>query len=111
MEGFIIAIVFVFFGIMIRFFPPKKNGIYGYRTPLSMKNNDTWEVGQKIGGTSSMVLGIVIFVASILLNLMYGRVEEETIVIILLIGAILMIVYDEVYLRRIFNKDGSRKIN
>lgn len=35
------------------------NNMYGYRAPLSMKNQDTWDVSQKHSGFSVIILGIV----------------------------------------------------
>jgi uncharacterized membrane protein len=47
--------IFLLAGIFMRIFPPKKiNGLYGYRTSKSMKNQVNWEIAQ----TQSAILMI-----------------------------------------------------
>jgi uncharacterized membrane protein len=60
---FIILFTFLLAGLVLYLFPPKKiNGIYGYRTPRSMKNQANWDYAQKIGGKYMMLFGVVIFI-------------------------------------------------
>jgi uncharacterized membrane protein len=59
----IILFTFLLAGLVLYLFPPKKiNGIYGYRTPRSMKNQANWDYAQKIGGKYMMLFGVVIFI-------------------------------------------------
>ncbi|WP_077074620.1 SdpI family protein [Aedoeadaptatus urinae] len=44
---FLIPGIMVFFGRLMGDHPPKTiNGAYGYRTSMSMKNQDTWDYAQ-----------------------------------------------------------------
>ncbi len=45
---YIVAIVFISGGIIMKVFPPKfDSGIYGFRTKKSSKNKENWEIAQK----------------------------------------------------------------
>lgn len=107
----IVGIVFIFCGFILFKFPPDNiNGMLGYRTPMSMKNKDTWDEAQNYGGKSMIVVGIVSMILWVIAYLIKGFLSSETFqLLILLLGAIIMIVVDEIHLIRIFNKDGSRK--
>ena len=110
MVGFIVSAILIICGVILYFFPSKNsNWVYGYRTRLSMKNQDTWEVSQKIGGFSMIVFGIIFLIITLVLELFLENLFDEVLVIILLIGSVLMLIFDEMYLRKIFNRDGSRK--
>lgn len=108
-----IAIIFILLGFILIKYPPKEiNGIYGYRTPLSKKNQDTWDVAQKYGGVSMLILGIVNGIFGIWAIIQPIAINNEIVqLIVVLIGVIVMIVVDEIHLRKLFNKDGSRKNN
>lgn len=42
-------------------FPPKKiNSFYGYKTPLSMKNQENWDFAQRFASKEMMKLGLVL---------------------------------------------------
>jgi hypothetical protein len=75
-----------------------------------MKNHDTWDVAQKNGGLSMIILGLVNGIFGIWAISQPMVINNEIVqLILLLIGSIIMIVSDEKYLRKLFNKDGSRK--
>lgn len=45
---YIVAIVFISGGIIMKVFPPKfDSGIYGFRTKKSSKNKENWEIAHK----------------------------------------------------------------
>lgn len=46
-------------------YPKKINSIYGYRTKLSRKNQNTWEFAQKLFGKVFFIAGLVILLLSI----------------------------------------------
>lgn len=113
MVSLLVSIVYLLFSIFFIKFPPlNKNWIVGYRTPLSMKNQDTWDVAQKLCGYGMLVTGI--------LNLLFGiwafvspapGNTEDMQALFLVVCVLGLFIISEVYLRRIFNKDGSRKVN
>lgn len=54
------GVVFALAGILLWRFPPKKiNGIYGYRTPSSMKNQERWDFAQKEAAKGLIAIGLV----------------------------------------------------
>lgn len=105
------AIIFILFGFILMKYPPKSiNKVYGYRTPLAMKNQDTWDEAQKHSGFIIMILGAfngIIGVWSIALPM--GINNEKVQTIILLVGVVIMMIFEEMHLKKLFNKDGSRK--
>lgn len=52
------GLVFMLAGFLMYKFPPKKiNGLYGYRTPSSMKSQERWDFAQKYSAKSMIKLG------------------------------------------------------
>ena len=107
----ITGLVFILCGAILYKFPPKSiNSMIGYRTPMSMKNKDTWDEAQRHSGKSMLVVGVITIFLWALSYLLKGFLLSETFqLLVILIGAIIMIVVDEVHLWKIFNRDGSRK--
>lgn len=107
----ITGIVFIFCGFILFKFPPDSiNSMIGYRTPMAMKNKDTWDEAQKYGGKSMVVVGIITMLLWVLSYLIKGFLLSETFqLLVLILCAVIMIVADEIHLWRTFNRDGSRK--
>lgn len=106
-----VALIFVFFGFILMKFPPKRiNGVYGYRTLFSMKNQNTWDAAQKCGGFSMIIFGILngIFGAWAYFQPMNVN-NQKSQLLFLVIASLAMIVIDEIYLRKLFNNDGTKK--
>ena len=96
--------------------PEKINGIYGYRTPMSMKNRDTWEFAHKHFGQQWLSYGIKLSVFTMVIMLFllgkdasriggYGGVINGIQVALML----LPIFSTERALRKTFDKQGNRK--
>jgi uncharacterized membrane protein len=50
--------IFTVAGLIMFRFPPKEiNGLYGYRTPASMKNQERWDFAQNLAAKEMMKLG------------------------------------------------------
>ena len=108
----LVGIICIVAGFIFKAFPPRKtNFIYGYRTLLSMKNQDTWNEAQKYSANSFLILGFIYVALEFVLNYLIKNISMGYQNIIVLIGFVIMIVVDEVHLRKIFNKDGSRKLS
>lgn len=59
------GLIFLLAGYFSLRFPPKKiNGIYGYRTPNSMKNQERWDFAQKFASKEMMKLGAILSFSS-----------------------------------------------
>lgn len=105
----ILGITCIIIGFIFKAFPPKKiNSIFGYRTILAMKNQDTWNEAHKYSANTFVILGFIFvplqFVLS-QLNLGYGYEK-----IVISICFVIMIIINEMHLKKIFNNDGSRKL-
>lgn len=109
----IVGITFSITGFILKKFPSESiNGVYGYRTPMSMKNKETWDEAQKYGGHSMVMLGIISCILAAYVYLVPNSIINNMSIqlLFLLVGSIGMIVIDEVHLKKLFNKDGSRKV-
>lgn len=106
-----VAVVFILCGFILMKWPPKSiNCVYGYRTPFSRKNKDTWDESQKHSGLLMMILGVIngIFGAWAIINPISIN-NEQVQGMFLLVGAVIIIVIEEIHLKKLFNKDGLRK--
>ncbi|GAA0125097.1 SdpC immunity protein SpdL [Clostridium sp. CTA-19] len=107
----LIGIICIFIGFIFKAFPPRKiNRIYGYRTKLSMKNEDTWNVAQKYSANTFIILGFIYLALEFILNQLSKTINVSYENIIILIGLVIMIILDEMHLKKIFNNDGNRKL-
>ena len=92
---FIILIAFTAGGIILFLYPPKEiNGIYGYRTPRSMKNQANWDYAQKLGGKYMMIFAVVISITQILCGFIVNRLSNnlDYIMMFQLIAMILLLI-------------------
>ena len=71
----LIPVTMVFIGKRFQKKPPKEiNGIYGYRTAMSMKNKETWEYAHHCCGKLWYVSGLVMIpVTVIVLACVFGK--------------------------------------
>ena len=108
--------VMIVFGIIFKKRAPKEiNWIYGYRTALSMKNEDTWQVAHKRCGELFLRGGIAM---SILVVVVMLIVLGKSVSVISNVGAVLVFVpivavvvcaiLTDKTLKRTFDKDGNR---
>jgi uncharacterized membrane protein len=59
----IFGLVTLGFGIIPKIVRPRKiNSWYGYRTPLSQKNQDTWDEGNKYYANQHIVAGVILII-------------------------------------------------
>ena len=64
---FPVGLLFIFAGLLMFYFPPKKiNSLYGYRTTSSMKNQERWNFAQKFSAIEMLKLGAFLMLASLL---------------------------------------------
>lgn len=98
--------------------PGKINGVYGYRTRMSMLNQETWNFAHKYCGMVWKRMGIVMLLISIggsvWILWMSGDVQRqgliscvlEVIQVVILVGCIFPV---EQALKKRFDKDGNRR--
>ena len=96
--------------------PQEINWVFGYRTAMSMKNNDTWAFAHKIAGAFWWKWGwFLLAVTAIAMLLLLGQSEEIVstagcvLMFLQLIPVIAVIPHTEKAMRRAFDKDGNRK--
>ena len=113
----LIPITMVYFGQ--RFFksPPKSiNATFGYRTTMSMKNQETWKLAHTVCGRFWFRCGRILLPLSVVpMLLVIGRGTETVgytgviIVFIQLVPLLCVIPVTEHALRKNFDKNGMRK--
>ena len=56
----LVPLIMIGIGLSFLKKPPKDiNGAYGYRTPMSMKNQDTWDFAHRVCGRVWCIAGLV----------------------------------------------------
>lgn len=65
----LIPVMMLIFGRVMWKRPPKNiNGVYGYRTKMSMKNMDTWKFAHEYCGKLWWKIGWILFVPSLIVQ-------------------------------------------
>lgn len=112
----ILPITMIFLGRYYSRKAPKNiNWVYGYRTPMSTKNKDTWEFAHKYFGKLWYKFGIILLPITVIAMLfVIGRSENiigivgEIICGVQAVVMVLVIHPTERALRRNFDKQGNR---
>ena len=95
------------------YFPPKKiNLIYGHRTSMSMKNQDTWQEANK-RSTHMIILVSALTCILQLTGIVFNINQEITILyatVFLVACLIIGVIVIEKKLKAIFDIDGNRKM-
>ena len=113
----IIPTIMIIFGRVMWKNPPKKiNGIYGYRTTMSMKNMDTWNFAHESAGKLWWKIGWIMLVLSVIVQIPFIKSGEDVIGMlgmvlciaqcVVLIGSIVPV---EKALKETFDKNGNRR--
>lgn len=111
-----VPLIMLFFGIIFRKHGPKKiNGIYGYRTEMSMKNKETWEFAHRYCGVLWIRLGFIMLIVSTIITLISFRYDDNIqgiiVLILMTIQTIILIIsifLVEKELKKNFDKSGNR---
>ena len=113
----LIPVTMLLFGMYFAKNSPKEiNNLFGYRTPMSTKNKDTWNFAHQYCGKLWRILGAILLLISFIPMLfLIGKDTEviETfagvISVVQVIVLLLSIIPTEVALKRTFDKNGNRK--
>lgn len=102
--------------LFVRRPPENINWLFGYRTPLSMKNKDTWDFAHRYFGRLATRTGSSMLVVTIpVIALLWGRNSDiigwaSAIVCLLQCIILLALIYPtERALKRTFDADGKRR--
>lgn len=103
--------------MMYKHTPKSINGVYGYRTKMSMKNQDTWNFAHDYCGRLWYKGGCIMLIPTIIVQLPFIHSSEdtvgimvavlETVQVCVLIGSIFP---TERALKRSFDNKGNRKV-
>ena len=64
----LIGVIFLLAGLIQKRFPPKHiNGLYGYRMPSAMKNQQTWDEANGFSARYMIKLGLIMIAIGIVL--------------------------------------------
>lgn len=82
-------------GMVLKFFPPKRNKLYGFRTSKALKNDDDWYLAQKMASSFILISASILFIVSMAIkfftHFLYQALVLYTIIdILLLLLAIFM---------------------
>ena len=96
--------------------PKSKFAYSGYRTSMSMKNEETWEYANRFFGKLWFRFGIVLGLISIIAFFFFIGKDKDTvgfagmiICYVQLVAMLLPVIPTEISLRRRFDKYGNRK--
>lgn len=93
-------------GVLWKKHPPQKiNWVYGYRTRMSMKNEDTWKFAHSFHAKIWVWVGAILFVVSLILMIVFRESYEKATAWIMftqLALLILSIIPTEIALRKKF---------
>lgn len=111
-----VPIIMVIFGkSFLKAAPKEINGIYGYRTAMSMKNQDTWEFAHKHFGKVWFYAGLILLPLNIIPLLFVMGESKDLIgtigILVCLIDTAVMllsIIPTERALKKNFDSDGNR---
>ena len=99
-----------FFSLVFYFFPPNKiNNFYGYRTKLSMLNNDIWNFANKQFNKVFVKYAFIGCLAALLLQTMSANQLTWQPMVILLCSLGATILTTEQRISQNFDKEGKRK--
>jgi len=116
-SNFLIPVFMIIYGKVFLKHPPKIiNSIYGYRTTMSGKNQDTWDFAHQYCGKLWWKLGWIMFVVTVIAMLPLLGKDADSVglwggIFELVQGAVLIvsIFLTEKALRKNFDKDGNRR--
>jgi uncharacterized membrane protein len=108
---FVIITLHLALPIVLKLYPPKSiNNLYGYRTPFSMLNEQTWAEANSYFSKNLLQLSLVSVILQIVI---FFLTEPQTALIIALslfsFIVIIAILLTEGHLSKVFDKKGVRK--
>lgn len=112
-------LVMIIYGRVFEKKPPKiarSKFAFGYRTVMSMKNEETWEYAHRFFGKLWFRFGIAVGLISIIVLFFFIGKDKDTvgfagmiICYVQLVAMLLPVIPTEISLRRKFDKYGNRK--
>lgn len=111
LAGQILGLIFLVIGIIHTNFPPRRK-TWGYRSAMSLINDDTWQAANKYSGRLSIYSGIILMIHGGVVHVVFPGNEiiwAVSTLFFLILLSLALIILTERYLRRSFDKEGRRK--
>jgi len=113
----LIPVIMLLFGVKFGKHGPKNiNGVYGYRTSMSMKNKETWEFAHQYCGALWKKLGLIMLILSIIATMAAFMLDENSqgIIELLLVTIQTMVIIATIFpaekaLKKNFDENGNRR--
>ncbi len=113
----LVPIAMMAFGwFMWKHTPKEINGLVGYRSQMSMKNQDTWQFAHAHCGKNWWQVGRIMLLPSLLIHIPFYGKPDDTVgilcIVVITLQSIIMLGYilpTEKALRNTFHPDGTRK--
>ena len=96
--------------------PKDRNSLFGYRTAMSVKNDDTWRFAHEYCGRLWLIIGLVLFAVTTVFMILSMNMDPERVAFI---SGILMMIYvvpllatvaaTESAMKKTFDTRGKRK--
>lgn len=104
-------LVLVVFWLFMKNPPKERNIVYGYRTPASMRNQDTWKEANEYSAKWGVRLMWAVLGFVQIPTFLFMKMEESIMVSsgALVVAVVAVIVMTEVHLRKVFNGRGEWK--
>ena len=110
-----VILLLFFIGVLLNRFSPKKiNAFYGYRTQLSIKNQATWDEGNKYSSKLMMLFSLLFLVIEVSAIAFLGTKSAVLIpffLVTLIVISIIIIVKTERHLQSFIKENDSQRIN
>ncbi len=109
-KSIIVSILVLVFAILGYFFTPAKKSSFGYKTPMSLKNNSTWNYANGLAKRLFLFIAVVFIIIELFL---YSKMEDfkayRYSLWFLTITSIMIIPIIEIMLNLKFDKNGNEK--
>lgn len=113
----IIPVMMIILGmVMWKKIPKNINAVYGYRTPMSMKNMDTWKFAHEMAGKIWVKTGSILLIPSLLIHIPFLKSDASTIgnlgLIICFVQVAVLVISImpvEKKLKKTFDENGNRR--
>ena len=108
MKYIIICSILLIISLIMRFINQNAITGFGYKSKLSTKNIDTWNEGNRYCGSIIMIGSLICIILGLLL--FFNKYDNMEIIFYINIAFMLLAcIFTEIHLRKIFEKDGSKK--
>jgi uncharacterized membrane protein len=115
----LIPLIMIVFGWLFQHgFPKSRSSFLGYRTTMSMKNDDTWRFAHEYCGRIWLITGLILFAVTSVFMVLTMNSDESLkslisglLIILYVIPLLVSVILTEKALEKTFDTRGKRKKN